>query len=105
MAMEYYNQLHPGESDSAGTIVSQPGQIISERPKAANAIAVMKENTHWSYATNSGWTMNLCLTIMEIQNTVHMFIRISITNPELTNHLELHMMQPIDHVPNISHDL
>ena len=42
-AMGFYNQLFPGQSDSAGTIVDNPGEILSSRNGATNIIAVMKE--------------------------------------------------------------
>lgn len=43
MAMELYNQLHPGEAESAGTQVDQPGQKLKDRPTAASAIAAMHD--------------------------------------------------------------
>jgi len=43
MAMELYNLLHPGEAQSAGTHVDDPGQQLKDRPTAASAIAAMKE--------------------------------------------------------------
>ena len=43
MAMELYNSLHPGEADSAGTHVEEPGQKLKDRPTAASAIAAMKD--------------------------------------------------------------
>lgn len=42
-AAELYNRVHPGDADSAGTIKDIPGQKLSERPGATNAIIVMKE--------------------------------------------------------------
>jgi protein-tyrosine-phosphatase len=43
MAMELYNQIYPGEADSAGTQVDQPGQMLRDRPTARSAIAAMHE--------------------------------------------------------------
>jgi arsenate reductase len=44
MAMTYYNHLTRSmDSSSAGTVVDIPNQIISERPKAANIIKLMRE--------------------------------------------------------------
>ena len=43
MAEALFNNLHPNDADSAGTIVDIPGQPIKERERAANAITVMKE--------------------------------------------------------------
>jgi protein-tyrosine-phosphatase len=42
-AMELYNQLHPGDADSAGTIVDNPGEKLIDRKGAANIIEVMQE--------------------------------------------------------------
>jgi protein-tyrosine-phosphatase len=41
-AMEFYNQTHPGESDSAGTNVDEPGQKLLDRDGAPTIIGVMK---------------------------------------------------------------
>ena len=38
-----YNQTHPGLADSAGMIVDIPREKISDRPGAANIIAVMQD--------------------------------------------------------------
>jgi protein-tyrosine-phosphatase len=43
MAMAMYNQLYPGEAASAGTVVDVEGQRVGDRPRAVNAIAVMRE--------------------------------------------------------------
>jgi len=43
IAMELYNQLHPGEAESAGTIVEEPGQELINRPTARIGISIMKE--------------------------------------------------------------
>jgi protein-tyrosine-phosphatase len=43
IAMELYNQLHPGEAFSAGTMVNQPGQKLKYRKTAQIGIRVMKE--------------------------------------------------------------
>lgn len=43
VAEELYNQIHPSNGASAGTIVEPPNQRLSDRPGAANAIIVMKE--------------------------------------------------------------
>ncbi|MBA3678956.1 hypothetical protein H0W80_02045 [Candidatus Saccharibacteria bacterium] len=43
VATELYNQKHPNQASSAGTIVDVPGQKLSERSGATNAIIVMKE--------------------------------------------------------------
>ncbi len=43
MAEALFNNLHPNDADSAGTIVDIPGQPIKERERAANVITVMKE--------------------------------------------------------------
>lgn len=43
MAMELYNQLQPGEAESAGTHVDEPGQMLKDRPTAASAIAAMRD--------------------------------------------------------------
>lgn len=43
IAKELYNRICPGEADSAGTHVDEPGQKIKYRSTASSAIAVMKE--------------------------------------------------------------
>ena|SRR5579862_739537 len=43
MAMELYNRLHPGEAESAGTQVDEPGQELHNRKTAASAIEAMKQ--------------------------------------------------------------
>ena len=43
MAMELYNRIYPGEAESAGTQVEEPGQKLEDRPTAASALAAMKE--------------------------------------------------------------
>jgi protein-tyrosine-phosphatase len=43
-AAEFYNQLMPGYGASAGTIVSSPGQKLSQRNGAVNIIKVMNEH-------------------------------------------------------------
>ena len=43
MAMELYNKYFPGEAESAGTKVDQPGQELIDRPTAHSAIEVMKK--------------------------------------------------------------
>lgn len=43
-AMELYNQLHPGDADSAGTIVDNPGEKLIDRKGAVNIIEVMRED-------------------------------------------------------------
>ena len=40
MAAEYYNKIHPGDAESAGTIVDRPGRTISPE---AEVVVVMKE--------------------------------------------------------------
>ena len=42
-AMEFYNQLAPGQGASAGTIVDAPGETLKERPGAIPIIIVMRE--------------------------------------------------------------
>lgn len=42
MAMELYNSLMPGEAESAGTQVDEPGQQLKDRPTAASAIEAMR---------------------------------------------------------------
>lgn len=42
MATELYNQLHPGQAESAGTIVDMPGQTL-QAAHAVKTIAVMGE--------------------------------------------------------------
>lgn len=44
VAMAFYNQMHSGQADSAGTIVDNPGERLVNRMGAANVIAVMQEN-------------------------------------------------------------
>ena len=44
VAMELYNQLHPGDADSAGTIVDNPGERLIDRKGAVNIIEVMRED-------------------------------------------------------------
>lgn len=41
-AMELFNRLHPGEAESAGTIVETPGQLLRDRVGANVIIDVMK---------------------------------------------------------------
>jgi protein-tyrosine-phosphatase len=43
-AMEFYNQLVPGDGASAGTIVEKPGEKLKERFSASTIVAVMKEH-------------------------------------------------------------
>lgn len=43
MAAAFYNELDPGNAFSAGTIVDEPGQLLKDRPGAANAITAMQE--------------------------------------------------------------
>ena len=43
MAMELYNLLYPGEAESAGTHVEEPGQQLKNRSTASSAIAAMQE--------------------------------------------------------------
>lgn len=43
-AMELYNQLHPGDADSAGTVVDNPGEKLIDRKGAVNIIEVMRED-------------------------------------------------------------
>lgn len=43
-AMAYYNQLHPGDAVSAGTLVETPGQQLGERPGASHIVTVMNEH-------------------------------------------------------------
>lgn len=43
-AMELYNQLYPGNADSAGTIVDNPGERLIDRKGAVNIIEVMRED-------------------------------------------------------------
>lgn len=43
MAAEFYNQLHPGEADSAGTIVDLPGQKLKDRRAVVEVVEAMKE--------------------------------------------------------------
>lgn len=40
--MEFYNQVRPGESDSAGTLVDAPGQQLFDRKGAGTIIGIMK---------------------------------------------------------------
>lgn len=40
--MEFYNQLHPGDAASAGTIVDVPGQKLKERGPAVEVVLAMK---------------------------------------------------------------
>lgn len=42
MAMTLYNSLVPGEAESAGTQVDEPGQQLKDRPTAASAIEAMR---------------------------------------------------------------
>lgn len=42
MAEALYNQLHPGQADSAGTVVDQPGQTLRDAG-AKMTIGVMQE--------------------------------------------------------------
>lgn len=39
-----YNKIHPGNSDSAGTIVDNPGERLVDRKGAKNIIKVMLEH-------------------------------------------------------------
>ena len=41
--MELFNRSHPGEAESAGTIVETPGQLLRDRAGANVIIDVMKE--------------------------------------------------------------
>jgi len=43
-AMEFYNQLVPGQGASAGTIVDKPGESLKDRFGAIGIITVMKEH-------------------------------------------------------------
>ena len=43
MAAALYNNLYPDTASSAGTAVDEPGQFLSDRPGAKNAIEVMHE--------------------------------------------------------------
>lgn len=43
MAMELYNKLYPGEAESAGTHVDEPGQKIQDRPTASSALQAMAQ--------------------------------------------------------------
>jgi protein-tyrosine-phosphatase len=43
MAMEFYNQLYPGDATSAGTMVDIPGQKLKERGPAVEVVLAMKE--------------------------------------------------------------
>lgn len=43
MAMELYNRLYPGEAESAGTHVEEPGQKLRDRRTAASAIGAMEQ--------------------------------------------------------------
>lgn len=43
MAMEFYNQLCPGDATSAGTMVDIPGQKLKERGPAVEVVLAMKE--------------------------------------------------------------
>lgn len=42
-AMELYNRMHPGESESAGTEVDLPGEKLLYRIPAQSALKVMQE--------------------------------------------------------------
>ncbi|MBC7869083.1 hypothetical protein H7X69_02815 [Candidatus Saccharibacteria bacterium] len=43
-ATALYNQIHPGNSDSVGTIVDNPGEKLVDRKGAKNIIEVMFEH-------------------------------------------------------------
>ncbi len=42
--MALYNQIHPGDADSAGTIVDNPGERLGDRIVAKNIVQVMLEH-------------------------------------------------------------
>jgi len=43
MAEEFYNYIHPGQAQSAGTLVDVDGQLLKDRPGARVVIQAMKE--------------------------------------------------------------
>lgn len=43
VGMEFYNQLHPGMADSAGTKVDNEGELLSQRFGAISVVEAMRQ--------------------------------------------------------------